>query len=58
MRLHACFLKVMGDFLNVVVGYSKTVEGFLKVAEMLFRNVLSNRIGIQKYDCEKRVPKR
>ena len=46
--------KVMGGFLKVVVGYSKIVEGFLKVVERLFRNVLSNRSGTQKFDCEKK----
>ena len=48
----------MGGFRKVVVGYSNIVEGFLKVAERLFRNVLSNRLGTQKFDCKKRVPKR
>ena len=31
LRLHACFLKVIGGFIKVVVGYSKIVEGFLRV---------------------------
>ena len=48
----------MGGFLKVVVGYSKIVEGFLKVIERLFRNFLSKRLGTQKFDCKKRVPKR
>ena len=48
------FLKVMGGFLKVVVGYSKILEGFLKFAERLFRNVLSKRLGTQKFDCEKK----
>ena len=48
----------MGGFLNVVAGYSKIMEGFLKVAERLFRNVLSKRLRTQKFDCEKRAPER
>ena len=51
-------MKGMGGFLKVLVDYSKIVEGFLKVAERLFRNFLSKRLGTQKFDCEKRVPKR
>ena len=43
----------MGGFLKVVIGYSKIVEGFLKVAERLFRNVLSKLLGIHKFDCKK-----
>ena len=30
---------------------------FLKVAERLFRYVLSKRLGTQKFDCKKIVPK-
>ena len=29
------------------------MKGFLKVAERLSRNVLSKRLGTQKFDCEK-----
>ena len=58
LRLHACFLKVMEDFLKVVLSYPKIVECFLKVAERLFRNVLSKRLGTQIFFCEKRISKR
>ena len=54
LRLLACFLNGMGGFLKVLVDYSKIVEGFLKVAERLFRNFLSKRLGTQKFDCEKK----
>ena len=57
-RLHACFLKVMEDFLKVVMSYPKVVEGCRKVAERLFRNVLSKRLGTQNFYCEKKVSKR
>ena len=39
-------------------GYPKIMEGFLKGPEKLFLNVLSKRLGTEKFDCEKRVPKR
>ena len=38
----------MGGILKVVVAYSKIEEGFLKVAERLFRKVLSKRLGTKK----------
>ena len=37
--------------MKVIGGFLKIVEGFLKVAERLFRNVLSKRLGTQKFGC-------
>ena len=36
-----------------MVGYSKFAEGFLKVAESLFCNVLSKRLGTQNLIAKK-----
>ena len=43
----------MGGFLKVMVGYSKIVEGSLKVAERLFRSFLSKRLGTQNLIAKK-----